>query len=339
MRKRKLSYGEENQPLVSSKKRILSDGKPVKVPIDTDHKCQSVTVAIRDLKHSTTQSHGVTDYKKPLLRQLDTNTLPTPNNTFSGKSKSPRRALLTKRTLAMQSQPKEESKPAVSRVRSGPVSVPRRTPVIVEKGGKVMYQSVAPSSCKCFGQPTICSICIARYVNIPKLFYLFSPSHNNLHIISLCMAFHNWLFIILSQTNVKNHICLFCRSSQHAPRAGTPGFRAPEVLMKYPDQTTGRYIYHSYTVLYQCKRKTSDHGTWPANNVLGRRQIVICSAQGPTSMPTFLAWPYTILPRLVNNYAFPAEVSSNNYGTLVYTAISLLGFSICCNHYWRNAER
>ena len=31
-----------------------------------------------------------------------------------------------------------------------------------------------------------------------------------------------------------------CRTGQTAPRAGTPGFRAPEVLMKYPDQTTGK---------------------------------------------------------------------------------------------------
>ena len=39
-----------------------------------------------------------------------------------------------------------------------------------------------------------------------------------------------------------------------------------------------------------------------------------------TSMPTFLAWAYTILPGLVKNYSLPAQVSGNNYGTLVYTA-------------------
>ena len=38
-----------------------------------------------------------------------------------------------------------------------------------------------------------------------------------------------------------------------------------------------------------------------------------------TSMPTFLAWAYTILPGLVKNYSLPAQVSGNNYGTLVYT--------------------
>ncbi|XP_002732049.1 cell division cycle 7-related protein kinase-like [Saccoglossus kowalevskii] len=32
-------------------------------------------------------------------------------------------------------------------------------------------------------------------------------------------------------------VCL-CRSNQTAPRAGTPGFRSPEVLLKCPDQTT-----------------------------------------------------------------------------------------------------
>jgi cell division control protein 7 len=38
----------------------------------------------------------------------------------------------------------------------------------------------------------------------------------------------------------KPQICSICNSrmNQQAPRAGTPGFRAPEVLMKFPDQTT-----------------------------------------------------------------------------------------------------
>ncbi|XP_048774454.1 cell division cycle 7-related protein kinase-like [Ostrea edulis] len=38
----------------------------------------------------------------------------------------------------------------------------------------------------------------------------------------------------------KPQICSICnaRMNQQAPRAGTPGFRAPEVLMKFPDQTT-----------------------------------------------------------------------------------------------------
>lgn len=28
----------------------------------------------------------------------------------------------------------------------------------------------------------------------------------------------------------------------HAPRAGTPGYRSPEVLLKYPHQTTGELL-------------------------------------------------------------------------------------------------
>ncbi|XP_077986264.1 cell division cycle 7-related protein kinase-like [Glandiceps talaboti] len=38
----------------------------------------------------------------------------------------------------------------------------------------------------------------------------------------------------------KPQVCSMClrRSNQIAPRAGTPGFRSPEVLLKYPDQTT-----------------------------------------------------------------------------------------------------
>lgn len=36
-------------------------------------------------------------------------------------------------------------------------------------------------------------------------------------------------------------VCSICllRKTQEAPRAGTPGFRPPEVLLKYPNQTTG----------------------------------------------------------------------------------------------------
>lgn len=40
----------------------------------------------------------------------------------------------------------------------------------------------------------------------------------------------------------KAQVCEHCtsRSNQAAPRAGTPGFRAPEVLLKYENQTTGK---------------------------------------------------------------------------------------------------
>lgn len=39
-------------------------------------------------------------------------------------------------------------------------------------------------------------------------------------------------------------ICTICivRKTQEASRAGTPGFRPPEVLLKYDRQTTGMYI-------------------------------------------------------------------------------------------------
>lgn len=39
----------------------------------------------------------------------------------------------------------------------------------------------------------------------------------------------------------KPQFCSIClaRPQQTAPRAGTPGFRAPEVLLKYPSQTSG----------------------------------------------------------------------------------------------------
>eukprot|EP00794_Sanderia_malayensis_P016231 gene16231-17868_t len=46
-------------------------------------------------------------------------------------------------------------------------------------------------------------------------------------------------------------ICSFCcsRSGQVAPRAGTPGFRSPEVLMKLPNQTTAVDIWSAGIIL------------------------------------------------------------------------------------------
>lgn len=45
----------------------------------------------------------------------------------------------------------------------------------------------------------------------------------------------------------KPKICSLCltRPSQAAPRAGTPGFRAPEVLLKHPSQTPGTINFFS----------------------------------------------------------------------------------------------
>ena len=42
-----------------------------------------------------------------------------------------------------------------------------------------------------------------------------------------------------------------CRSHQNAPRAGTPGFRAPEVLLKCPNQTTAVDVW-SAGVIFLC---------------------------------------------------------------------------------------
>ena len=57
--------------------------------------------------------------------------------------------------------------------------------------------------------------------------------------------------------------------------------------------------------------------------MLAQRQIVICSAQGPSSIShvyaDFSGLGLHILPGLVKNYHLPAQVSGNNYGTLVYT--------------------
>ena len=84
--------------------------------------------------------------------------------------------------------------------------------------------------------------------------------------------------------------------------------------------------------LLQCKRKTLDHGPGLANNLLGRRQIVICSAQGPTSTSHIYADRKNLGLHNITwagIYSLPAQVSGNNYGTLVYTVIILI---VC--HYW-----
>eukprot|EP00795_Rhopilema_esculentum_P010399 gene10399-19100_t len=46
-------------------------------------------------------------------------------------------------------------------------------------------------------------------------------------------------------------VCSFCcsRSGQNAPRAGTPGFRSPEILMKLPNQTTAVDIWSAGIIL------------------------------------------------------------------------------------------
>lgn len=50
----------------------------------------------------------------------------------------------------------------------------------------------------------------------------------------------------------KPQICHKCltRKAQAAPRAGTPGFRPPEVLLKYPQQTTGKRIFFHLLMFY-----------------------------------------------------------------------------------------
>lgn len=48
-----------------------------------------------------------------------------------------------------------------------------------------------------------------------------------------------------------NHICSICkaRSRQSVPRAGTPGFRSPEVLLRYPHQTTAVDMWSAGVIL------------------------------------------------------------------------------------------
>ncbi|XP_076087662.1 cell division cycle 7-related protein kinase-like [Mytilus galloprovincialis] len=100
-----------------------------------------------------------------------------PDRMLIRKSKSPRRLLLAKRALMV----KEKE-------------------ILRSKGENSRSPSI--STCQCYGQPTVCTICTSR-------------------------------------------------SNQQAPRAGTPGFRAPEVLIKCPHQTTAVDIW-SAGVIFLC---------------------------------------------------------------------------------------
>ena len=71
-------------------------------------------------------------------------------------------------------------------------------------------------------------------------------------------------------------VCSICnaRPSQHAARAGTPGFRAPEVLLKYPHQTTGQFREHRNSLI--CMYMTS--GTCIRQNALDRYEVTFLIA-------------------------------------------------------------
>lgn len=66
-----------------------------------------------------------------------------------------------------------------------------------------------------------------------------SYTSEKLHVIDKCFCFG------------KPKICSLCltKPSQTAPRAGTPGFRAPEVLLKYPMQTSAIDIWASGIIM------------------------------------------------------------------------------------------
>ena len=90
-----------------------------------------------------------------------------------------------------------------------------------------------------------------------KLAYHCSPYTDLLPSLSLSLSLSLLLHlhlrlslpILLSRTFLR--LSLSSRSQQTAPRAGTPGFRAPEVLLKYPHQTTAVDIW-SAGVIFLC---------------------------------------------------------------------------------------
>ncbi|XP_041368414.1 cell division cycle 7-related protein kinase-like [Gigantopelta aegis] len=106
---------------------------------------------------------------KPVLATKQYTPSPTLDSlAFTKRMKSPRRLLLSKRTLMIKDEHglPTKTRPSTSSTKPG-----------------------VGCTCQCFNQPMICRMCMAR-------------------------------------------------ANQIAPRAGTPGFRSPEVLLKCPDQST-----------------------------------------------------------------------------------------------------
>lgn len=73
--------------------------------------------------------------------------------------------------------------------------------------------------CPCVGKPTVCSICLSRFVFYVRI----DPVRRSL------------------KKKMSKYNSFSRRPRQQAPRAGTPGFRAPEVLLRHADQTTGQF--------------------------------------------------------------------------------------------------
>ncbi|XP_021380364.1 cell division cycle 7-related protein kinase-like [Mizuhopecten yessoensis] len=122
-------------------------------------------------KIGQTPSPGFTKLEHSQTIKCRQFTPPTPdiaNKVFTKRVKSPRRMLLAKRALMVKERETNLTRTGLS-----------------HQG----QSSGGLSTCQCFGQPIVCTLCTAR-------------------------------------------------SNQQAPRAGTPGFRSPEVLMKCPDQST-----------------------------------------------------------------------------------------------------
>ena len=99
-----------------------------------------------------------------------------------------------------------------------------------------------------------------------------------------------------------------------------------QVKIRYTQQLlkTTQYTY----VCYESKRKSSlsESHRPPGWQIMCWADVKLSSAQPRirrlflTSMPCGEnSWACTISPGLVKNYSLPAQVSGNNYGTLVYT--------------------
>ncbi|XP_033730008.1 cell division cycle 7-related protein kinase-like [Pecten maximus] len=152
------STSVSSNSLSPSKRKVLTPTQEINIQniqIDTKRIGQTPSPGFTKLEHSQTIK----------CRQF---TPPTPdiaNKVFTKRVKSPRRMLLAKRALMKDRE------------------------ATLTRTGSSQGHSSGLSTCQCYGQPIVCTMCTAR-------------------------------------------------SNQQAPRAGTPGFRSPEVLMKCPDQST-----------------------------------------------------------------------------------------------------
>ena len=117
---------------------------------------------------------------------------------------------------------------------------------------------------------------------------------------------------------------LFCRTGQLAARAGTPGFRSPEVLMKLPNQTTGKNLLF-VVCLFVCLLRLTGLFVWRMRShltVYSQPSSFANSSNSLSSSSLFNKYLGAWFIALVTPYCLPCLRA----GTLCSAAVCAWGF-------------